>query len=202
MPSGATQSTHIGNPEEVSIAGNTPSTVYFGNQMQPVDYAQYQSNPSFAGGSSLWIQGSQSWTQYAAIPEGATVSLLAITPTSGNGYLYFTDSDGKMYTYNYFFYPVSRLTFYADNPGRHRLSFIVNGMASNLVTIDVTGVVVPSSNYLPTPSYYPYYNYNYGYFPGFDYAGSYVQGGDGMRGNGDHKGGDNKGGDNKGGDNK
>jgi hypothetical protein len=148
-----------------------PSTVLFSNQGQPVNYPDYASSPSYKGSSSLWIQGSTSWTQNVVVPEGATVNLLAITPGSGSGYLYFMDSDGQMYTYNYYFYPYSRMAFYADNPGRHIFSFAVNGMVSNQVIIDVTGTYIPPNNYLP-PAYYPYYNGFYPGFYGFDQFGS------------------------------
>jgi hypothetical protein len=164
MLNGPVPSNHISAPQQFDITGNMPSTVLFSNQEQSVNYAQYASSPSYTGGSSLWIQGLTSWTQYAVVPQGATLNLLAVTPTGGSGYLYFTDSDGQSYTYNYYFSPYSRLSFYADNPGRHVFSFVVNGIVSNQVIIDVTGVYTPPTNYLP-PAYYP--DYYYGYYPGF-----------------------------------
>jgi hypothetical protein len=165
MLSGPAPGTHISVPVEYNIAGNYPSTVYFSNQMQPVNYATYQSNPMYAQGNSLWIQGTNSWTQYAVVPQGATVPLLAITPAGGTGNLYFMDATGLTYTYNYYFYPYSQMTFYADVPGRHTIYFVVNGKTSNQVVIDVTGTYVPPTNYYP-PRYYAY-DYGYGYFPGF-----------------------------------
>jgi hypothetical protein len=66
------------------------------------------------------------------------------------------DSDSQTYTYNFYFYPNSLFTFYADRPGRHVLSFFVDGKLSNQVVIDVTGTYIPN-NYLP--NYYPYYDY-------------------------------------------
>lgn len=165
MLSGPAPNTHISVPVEYAIAGNYPSTVYFSNQMQPVNYATYQSNPMYAQSNSLWIQGTNSWTQYAVVPQGATVPLVAITPTGGTGNLYFMDSTGLTYTYNYYFYPYSQMTFYADVPGRHTIYFVVNGKTSNQVVIDVTGTYVPPTNYYP-PRYYAY-DYGYGYFPGY-----------------------------------
>ena len=217
MLNGPVPSNHIGAPQLYDMTGNLPSTVLFSNQGQPVSYPQYASSPSYTGGSSLWIQGSTSWTQNVVVPEGATVNLLAITPSSGSGYLYFMDSDGQMYTYNYYFYPYSRMTFYADNPGRHIFYFMVNGMMSNQVIIDVTGPYVPPNNYLP-PAYYPYYSGFYPGFYGFDNFGSpgstgtttggngmggqtggQVSGGDnGGQGTGDQTGGQTSGGDNGG----
>lgn len=127
--------------------------------MQQVPYSQYIASPTYTGTNDLWIKGAQDWTQYAVVPQGATVTLLAVSPpTGGNGDLNFVDSDGQSYTYNYFFYPNRILTFHADIPGQHMLSFFVNGKLSNTVTIDVTGAYTPPSNYLPLPNYYPGYN--------------------------------------------
>ncbi len=170
MLNGPIPSTHISAPEQFDITGNAPSSVLFSNQGQPVNYAQYATSPSYMGSSSLWVQGLTSWAQSTVVPQGATVNLLAITPSGGSGYLYFQDSDGQMYTYNYYFYPYSRMTFYADKPGRHVFYFVVNGMVSNQVIIDVTGTYAPPSNYLP-PAYYPYYNGFFPGFPGFDNFG-------------------------------
>lgn len=157
MLNGPAPSTHISAPQQFDITGNAPFMVFFSNQQQPVNYAQYAASPSYTGGSSLWVQGSTSWTQYAVVPRGAIVNLLAVTPTAGSGYLYFTDSDGQMYTYNNFFYPYSRLMFYADKPGRHIFYFGVNGMVSNQVIIDVTGAYTQPANYLP-PAHIPGYS--------------------------------------------
>ncbi len=115
--------------------------------MQPVPYSQYQSSPAYTGANSLWIKGSTAWTQYAEVPQGATLSLFAISPTGGSGSLTFVDSDGQIYSHNYIFYPNSLSTFYAGTIGRHTLSFAINGQSSNQVVIDVV---------LNTPSYqYP-----------------------------------------------
>jgi len=165
MNAGPAPITHIGVPQQVEMVGNMPSTVYFSNQMQPVPYSQYQSTPAYAGPNSLWIKGITNWTQYAVVPQGATVSLLAITSTEGSGTLNLVDSDGRTYNYNYFFYPYSTLNFYADSLGRHVLSFAINGKTSNQVTIDVSGTYTPPSNYLPPINSYP--TGYYGNYPGY-----------------------------------
>jgi hypothetical protein len=153
---GSAPSNPIGAPQQFEIAGNMPSTVYLGEQMQPVPYSQYQSYPIYAQANSLWIKGATAWTQYAAVPQGATLSLYAISPTEGSGALTFVNSDGQTYSHNYIFYPNSLLTFYADTIGRHILSFAVNGQSSNQVVIDVIGTYTQPSNY---PDYYPGYYY-------------------------------------------
>jgi hypothetical protein len=153
MNTGTAPSAHISVPQPYDITGNVPTTVYFSNQMQPVPFSQYQSNPTYSGSNSLWIKGTTAWSQYAVVPVGANVSLLAISPTGGSGVLNFVDSNGQTYSYNYFFYPVSQLNFYADTPGRHTISFVVGGITSNPVVIDVTGTM--TMTYAPTNSYYP-----------------------------------------------
>jgi hypothetical protein len=150
--SGSVPSNAISASQQIEISGNTPSHVYLGEQMQSVSYTQYQSTPSYTGGNFLWIKGATAWTQYAVVPQGATVSLLAITSAGGSGS--FT-SDGQIYSNSYVLYPNSQLTFYAGTIGRHSLSFALNGWASNQVVIDV----VAATSYAQ-PSYYPYY-WNY-----------------------------------------
>ena len=153
----------IGAPQRFAIAG-MPSTVYLGEQMQPVPYSQYQSSPAYTGANSLWIKGATAWTQYAVVPQGATISLFAISLTGGSGPLI---SDGQIYSNNYVFYPNSLLTFYAGTIGRHTLSFAINGQSSNQVVIDVVGgtYTQPSNNPKNYPGYYPahYYPWDYGY---------------------------------------
>ena len=58
-------------------------------QMYSMPYSQYHSNyASYSGSTSLWIQGTSGLTQYVTVPQGASMSLIAISPTGGNGYLY------------------------------------------------------------------------------------------------------------------
>jgi len=72
---GSAPNTHITTPQQFIIEGSTPATVYIGNQQQPVTHSQYQSNPTYAGGNSLWIKGSASWTQYVVVPQGSSIPL-------------------------------------------------------------------------------------------------------------------------------
>jgi hypothetical protein len=163
MTPGPALSNPISAPQRFEIAG-MPSTVYIGEQMQSVPYSQYLSSPAYTRVNSLWIKGATTWTQYAVVPQGATVSLFAISPTRAIGYL---TSDGQIYSNNYVFYPNSLLTFYAGTIGRHTLSFAINGLSSNQVVIDVVGgtYTQPSNN----PGYYQENNPGYypGYYPGY-----------------------------------
>lgn len=115
--------------------------------MQTWPYSQYQFDPAHAGVNSLWIGGETAWTQYAVVPQGATVSLFAISPTGGVGALNYVDSAGQTYSHNYLLYPNSLLTFHADSIGRQTLSFALNGQASNQVVIDVTSPYKQPSGY-------------------------------------------------------
>jgi hypothetical protein len=150
--------THISAPQQINITNNTPTTVYFSYQGQPVAYSQYMSNPTYARINELWIKGKDSWAQYAQVPQGVVVMLLAVSPNGGNGYIREMDPNGQMYNYNYFFYPYSELAFNADTPGRHTISFGLAGQPSNHVEIDVIGEYNPPRYYNP-PSYYGYYPY-------------------------------------------
>ncbi len=147
---GSAPNSQILPPVQFNLTGKTPESVYFGIQMQQVPYSTYQST---ASGNALWIQGAKDWSQYAVVPQGTMVSLLATSSNGGNGNLILVDSSGQNYTYSYFFYPASQLGFYADVPGRHKLSFITGEVASNTVVIDVSGTV--TMTYTPTSNYYP-----------------------------------------------
>ena len=142
MPTVSAPIPHISVPAQTVIAGMTPATIYLGTQQQPVPYAQYLANPSNAVVPSLWIQGVGSWTQYVTVPQGATVPLIAVSPTGGNGYLG-EIINGMTYNSNYYFYPNSQLTFYADTIGQHTLSVSINGQSSNQVTINVIANAPP-----------------------------------------------------------
>jgi hypothetical protein len=97
------------------------------------------------------------------------VSLLSIAPTGGIGDFVLYDASGQKVDYNYFLYPTSRLGFYADAPGRHTLSFIVNGVASNSVIIDVSGTV--TATYSPAGA-----SYSQPLTSSSDYLGNYYYG--------------------------
>ena len=142
MPKVSAPIPHISVPAQTAIAGMTPATIYLGPQQQPVPYSQYLANVNNAVGPSLWIQGVRSWTQYVTVPQGATVPLIAISPIGGNGYLG-EILNGLSYNSNYYFYPNSQLTFYADTIGQHTLSVNINGQPSNQVTINVIAYVPP-----------------------------------------------------------
>jgi len=154
--------THIEAPTKYDI-NKFPTTVYFSNQMQAVPYSQYQTYPANTGGNSLWIQGSTSWSQYATVPQGAGLSLLATTSSGGNGYLYEITPDGQLTKNYYNFFPGSnQMNFYADTVGQHILLFAIGDQVSSTVVIDVEANQPPV--YYQQPSYQsPIYNQPSGY---------------------------------------
>jgi plastocyanin len=153
MSSSLAASTHIVAPEKYSIQV-TPSTLYFGYQMQEVPYSQYQTYATFTGGNSLWIRGATSWTQYAQVPQGSSLSLLATTSPGGNGYLYEINPNGVLSKNSFnFFSGNSQIGFNAGEIGQHILLFVIGGQVSNSIVIDVTSYIPPYQQ--PVPAYPP-----------------------------------------------
>lgn len=154
MPQGSAPTTHIVAPEKYDINGKVPTSIYFGYQQHAVPYSQYQTYATYTGGNSLWIQGATSWTQYAAVPQGSSLSLLAISSTGGNGYLYEIYPDEHLAKNYYYFNPgYNQINFYADAVGQHILLFIIDGQVSNTVIINVVAYYppVPPRPVPPTP---------------------------------------------------
>lgn len=118
-------------------------------QMYSMPYSQYQSNyGSYSGSTSLWIQGTSGLTQYVTVPQGASLSLIAISPTGGNGYLFEMAPGGMTNTNYYYFNQYNQMNYYADTIGQHVLLIVINGRTSNSIIINVVG----SGSY-GTPSY-------------------------------------------------
>jgi hypothetical protein len=146
--------THIRAPKKHVVKDKTPTTVYFSYQMQAMPYTQYQTYATATGGNSLWIQGASSWTQYARVPQGSSLSLLATSSTGGNGYLNEIYPDGKLSKNSFNFFPgSSQIDFYADTIGRHVMQFVIDGQVSNAIVIDVTNYY--PSNPRAVPAYPP-----------------------------------------------
>ena len=157
MSSSVAASTHIIPPEKYSIQ-IAPSTLYFGYQMQEVPYSQYQTYATYTGGNSLWIRGATSWTQYAQVPQGSSLSLLATTSSGGNGYLYEINPNGILSKNSFNFFPGnSQMGFNAGEIGQHILLFVIGGQVSNSIVIDVTSYYPPSYQQ-PVPVYPPTQN--------------------------------------------
>ncbi len=137
MNAGPTPRTSISALQQYSISGREPSRLYLSGQMQAVPFSQYEAYATYTGGNSLWIQGTTSWTQYAAVPQGAFLSLVAASPVGGNGFLYEIRPDGNLMKNSYNFYPYNSIGFYADTVGQHVLLFAIGDQTSNVILIDV-----------------------------------------------------------------
>jgi hypothetical protein len=165
---------YISAPEQTAILGKAPATIHLATQQQSVPNSQYQAVANNIG-PSLWIQDSGIRTQHVVIPQGATVTLIAVSPAVGSGYLS-EMLNGTAYNSNFYFYRNSQLTFCSDAIGQHVLSFTINGQSSNQVTINVIAYV-PLQYYLtpyssPAPYNYPVPNYLQNYYYLRSYYGS------------------------------
>jgi hypothetical protein len=163
---------HMTAPERFELNGNTPASLYLSGQAKAVPYAQYQA--FYKGGNALWIQGSESWTQYVAVQQGAFLSLIATSPAGGNGYLNEIYPNGKLVRNNEYFYPASRIGIYADTIGQHILLFAIGDQVSNSIVIQVTSptpsgyqqpAYYPSPSYVPPVYYRPFYESPFYLFP-------------------------------------
>ena len=137
-------------PTKIDLKGVEPDTIYFGSTQKAVPYSQYQTYALTTGANSLWIQGATSWTQYAMVPQGSMLTMITVSPTGGESYLYEVYPDGTLDKNGYYFYPYNQIGFYADQVGEHQLFFNIEGQPSNVIVIDV----IP---YYPPPS--PVYGY-------------------------------------------
>jgi plastocyanin len=180
MPRGPAPKTHITHPQNYPIKNLGSTIVYFNvpsyttsysmtyftpssYQLYSMPFSQYFANYAmYSGGTSLWIQGTSGLTQYVTVPQGASLSLIAISPTGGNGYIYETTPGGASSTNYYYFNQYNQMNFYAQTVGQYVLLVSINGRLSNAVTINVVGpgssnVVLnyQSPNYSPPSSGYP-----------------------------------------------
>jgi len=151
---------HIETPKKHNPAGAKPSAVYLTHKMEAVPYAKYKSYSTYAGGNELWILGTSSWTRYARVPQGASLSLLATSSAGGNGYLYEIYPDGTLSQKRLnFFSGGNQIGFHADSIGQHILLFITNGQVSNAIVVEVESyhppyqppVIYPSTRPPATP---------------------------------------------------
>jgi plastocyanin len=132
-------------PSKISLNEVEPDTLYFGSTQKAMTYAQYKSNALATGTNSLWIAGASSWTQYAVVPLGSELNLIAISPSGGYGRLYEIYPDGTLFTNSYSLYPYNQIGFYADEVGEHQLFFNIDGQPSNVIVI----YVVPYQQTIP-----------------------------------------------------
>lgn len=100
-------------------------------------------------GNNLRIDGPDGWTKHLEVGQGSTAYLVVLTTNEGDGTLYDHYPDGSAHKYNHYFLGYDRLPFYANTPGRHVLSYVIDGLESNSVAIDVKGTSAPSPSVGP-----------------------------------------------------
>ncbi len=103
-----------------------------------------------AAGNSLRIDGPDGWTKHLEVARGSTPFLVVLAAKDGDGILYDKYQDGSVHSYFYYFQGYDRLPFDANTPGRHVLFYVINGVESNPVVIDVEGTYAP--NICPLPA--------------------------------------------------
>jgi len=107
------------------------------DQEETYSFSQDINDAEEAKANTLWIQGSTDAMQYAAVPIGGRLTLMAACFAEGDGYLYEKNPDGRTTRGSYHFQPLNQIGFYADATGRHILAFSANDQLSNSVVIDV-----------------------------------------------------------------
>lgn len=143
MDSTQSERSQITSPTEVDSDEVVPQMVYFGSSQRAVPYSQYQSYALSSGSNSLWISGTSTWTQYAVVPLGSSLNLIASSPTGGYGYLYEIYPDASLDKKSFTFYTNNQVGFYADRLGEHQLFFNIAGQPSNIVVINVVSYQQP-----------------------------------------------------------
>ncbi len=136
----------ISNPTKFDITQKTPSSVYYGAGVG-LPYSQYASLLS-SKTNDLWIQGTTNWTQYAVVPVGTWLQLVANAPVGGKAGFYevgqTSTTISKYMTYQ--FNPgYNTMNYQAAQVGRHMLYFVVNNQPSNVVVVDVFAQAAASS---------------------------------------------------------
>ncbi|MEI6102638.1 MAG: hypothetical protein WCP70_01710 [Methanothrix sp.] len=100
-------------------------------------------------GNSLRIEGPDGWTKHLEVAQGSTAFLVVLATKEGDGTLFDQYPDGSTHNIKYYFQGYNRLPFCANIPGRHVLSYVINGLESNSVVIDVKGTPAPSTSVGP-----------------------------------------------------
>lgn len=136
----AVQDGQVSRVEEYVVSGGRPSYLYMGAGHKKIPYSDFSYYYPYGQGNYLWIKGEDSWTDYAEVPKGSSVDLMAISPFGGNAYLYDVDSSGKATVSIITISPYSRIRYDANTVGKHNLYFVINNWPSNSVVVDVQAV--------------------------------------------------------------
>jgi len=126
-------------PVRIDVTRKMPSRIYFGSGNQ-VTYTQYQSVRASSQSNELWIQKGFDWSQYAIVPAGTVLQLIAFAPMGGQAdYYEDIQTDSLTATGNRvnFYSGYNGMSFKADKVGRHILFFVLNNQPSNVIIVDV-----------------------------------------------------------------
>ncbi|MGC9515836.1 hypothetical protein [Methanocrinis sp.] len=137
---------------EMYSASGVPEIYASGPGGEPLVSSDYQTH---AGGEGLWILGTSSWTEYAIVPKGAYLRLLAYSPGGGWADFYDITPKSRLVQRSYDLYPgYSQLTFHAEEVGRYVILFSAGDKMSNAVIVDVRRGTWPVSPPGPEPPSY------------------------------------------------
>lgn len=128
----------VSNPAKYDIAQKSPSSVYYGSGAG-LPFSQYSSSVQ-SQTNDLWIQGETNWTQYAIIPTGTWLQLIAHAPAAASAGFYEmvqTDATSSKFSTYQFSQGYNSMNFQANEVGRHMLYFVIDSQPSNVVIIDV-----------------------------------------------------------------
>ena len=131
-------SSTVSSPVQYDITGQIPNGVYYRNG-QWLSFTTYSSS-RLTQSNDLWISGQTNWTQYAAIPLGASLQLLANVPAGGTGGFFEVVQNSAVkteYKTLQFNPGYSSMSFLGGKTGRYMFYFVVNNQPSNLVIVDV-----------------------------------------------------------------
>jgi len=128
----------LSSPVQYDLAGQTPNGVYYRNG-QWLPFSTYSSS-RLTQSNDLWITGQTNWTQYAAIPLGASLQILTNVPSGGTAAFFEVISNNAVKT-EYKTLQLnpgySSMSFLAGQTGRYMFYYVVNNQPSNLIIVDV-----------------------------------------------------------------
>ena len=128
----------LSSPMPYDLAGQTPNGVYYRNG-QWLSFPAYSSS-RLTQSNDLWISGQTNWTQYAAIPVGASLQMVANVPAGGTAGVFEVIANNAVkteYRTLQFNPGYSSMSFFAGNAGRYMFYYVVGNQPSNLVIVDV-----------------------------------------------------------------
>lgn len=137
-------------PVKMDITRKTPSRIYFGSGRE-VAYTQYQTAVAPARGNELWIQKGADWSQYAIVPAGIGLQLIAFAPAGGQADYYEIVQTGSLNitSKRVNFYPgYNSMSFGTDKVGRHILLFVQSNQPSQAIIVDVISQAPPAQQTL------------------------------------------------------